>query len=230
MTERSSRAASRSPREAHGAGHRGGGTGGVHRRATARRLRRPDGRRGACHGPGGRAEHDARRTDPETFRDALNHFLPEDVAVRAAAEVAVDFDPRRDATSRVYRYRIEHGRVRSPLGRHRAWQVERPLDVSTMAVGAGAAAAGERDWAAFAGRRPGGVPHRADACFEARIERVRRARCGGDAGSHGFLPHQVRRMVGALERVGHRGLTPGSSPRWWTDPRRAPVRPRHRRD
>src|SRR5690606_29299596 len=67
---------------------------------------------------------------PETFRDALNHFLPEDVAVRAATEVAADFDPRRHATSRRYCYRIEYGTVRSPLSRHRAWQVERTLDVS----------------------------------------------------------------------------------------------------
>src|SRR2546430_8255565 len=34
---------------------------------------------------------------PRRFREALNHFLPEDIAVRAAAEVASDFDPRRQA-------------------------------------------------------------------------------------------------------------------------------------
>ena len=32
---------------------------------------------------------------PLRFREALNHFLPQDVAVRAAREVASDFDPRR---------------------------------------------------------------------------------------------------------------------------------------
>ena len=72
-----------------------------------------------------------------TCRDALNHFLPEDVVVRGVAEVAVTFDPRRHAEARRYRYRIVDGRARSPLERHRSWWVERPLDVSAMAAAMG---------------------------------------------------------------------------------------------
>src|SRR5690606_25752940 len=67
-----------------------------------------------------------------TCRDALNHYLPEDVVVHRAAEVVPDFDPRRHAVSRRYRYRIEDGRGRAPLGRRQAWQVAHPLDDAAM--------------------------------------------------------------------------------------------------
>jgi tRNA pseudouridine38-40 synthase len=144
----------------------------------------------------------------DTIRDALNHFLPEDVVVRSAAEVATDFDPRRHATSRLYRYRIEYGRVRSPLSRHRAWQLERLLSVSEMAMALMLLPRKPRDWAAFAGTVPEGYPT-VRTLRDARLDRA-----GDDAveislEADGFLPHQVRRMVGALERVGHGALSPG---------------------
>ena len=146
-----------------------------------------------------------------TFRDALNHFLPEDVVVRAAAEVAVDFDPRRHASSRVYQYRLEDGLgavARRPLGRTRAWQLGRPLDVSAMAAAMALLPVGvEQDWAAFAGAVPEGYPT-VRTMLDARVER-----CGPHAvqvtlEATGFLPHQVRMTVGALERVGGGRLAP----------------------
>jgi tRNA pseudouridine38-40 synthase len=149
--------------------------------------------------------------DATTFREALNHFLPEDVAVRAAAEVATDFDPRRHATSRRYRYRIEHGRVRSPLLRHRAWLVEQALDVSAMADALkrlpSGARTGFRDWAAFAGAVPEGYPT-VRTLIEAKLDARGPQSVEVSLEADGFLPHQVRRMVGALERVGRGRLTP----------------------
>lgn len=139
---------------------------------------------------------------PEVVRDALNHFLPEDVAVRAVAEVAAGFDPRRHAVARTYRYRIQDGRVRAPLTRHRAWQVERPLDASAMAAALALLPVGvSRDWAAFSGAVPAGYPT-VRTLLDTRVER-----CGPQAvqvmlEADGFLPHQVRLTVGALQRVG----------------------------
>ena len=145
--------------------------------------------------------------EPGRFRDALNHFLPEDVAIRAACEATLDFEPRRHALSRTYRYLIEHGRPRSPLNRRTAWQREGTLDVRSMSEAAASLPRGERDWAAFAGPLPEGRsalrtllrrevkrrgPHRLEVWMEA------------DA----FLPHQVRRTVGALEAVGAGRMTP----------------------
>ena len=142
-----------------------------------------------------------------TCRDALNHFLPEDVVVRQAVEVAVTFDPRRDAEARRYRYRIEDGRGRSPLTRHRAWQVERPLDVSAMAAAMALLPRVARDWAAFAGPVPEGYPT-VRTLLDAGVERCDARTVMVTMEADGFLPHQVRRTVGAIERVGSGRLTP----------------------
>ena len=44
----------------------------------------------------------------QKIRDAINHYLPEDVAIVCASRVADDFDPRRNATSREYRLSLIH--------------------------------------------------------------------------------------------------------------------------
>lgn len=127
----------------------------------------------------------------------LNHFLPPDIAVRAAREVERGFDPRRDARSRVYRYRIDNREVRSPLERERAWHVPKPLDVAAMQRVAGRLE-GAHDFAAFAGP------------FEGLTQRTLR-RCDVTASygrvlvemqAQAFLPHQVRRTVGPLVEAG----------------------------
>ena len=148
------------------------------------------------------------RTDPaETVRAALNHCLPEDVAVRSAVEAAPTFDPRRDASARCYRYYIEDGRSRSPLSRRDRWQRRRALDDRAMAEAATLLPHGRRDWSAFAGRISDGT-----SCVRTLLSLVVR-RAASDAlevtmEADAFLAHQVRRTVGALERVGVGALTP----------------------
>lgn len=148
-----------------------------------------------------------------TFRDALNHFLPEDVVVRQAVDVAVDFDPRRDARSRVYRYRIEDGLGlggqpgRRPLTRRQAWQVERPLDDSAMAAAVALLPRESRDWSAFAGAVPEGYPT-VRTLLDARVGRAGPQAVTVTLEADGFLPHQVRMTVGALWRVGAGRLSP----------------------
>jgi tRNA pseudouridine38-40 synthase len=137
-----------------------------------------------------------------TWRDALNHFLPEDVAVREVAEVDERFDPRRHATSRRYRYRIEDGRDRSPLTRRTAWQLPHRLDAAAMAEAAARLPRTPCDWSAFCG------PVAEGYSTVRALARCDVQRCEPDAvtvvmEAGGFLPHQVRRTVGALERVGN---------------------------
>ena len=148
-----------------------------------------------------------RHDDLATVRDAINHYLPDDVAVRAAADVDESFDPRRCATSRCYRYRIEDGRPRSPLSRRDRWQVRKHLDDGAMAEAAGLLPREERDWSAFAspledGRSPLRTLHHLSVVRTGAhtIEITMEA----DA----FLPHQVRRTAGALESVGAGASTP----------------------
>ena len=151
----------------------------------------------------------ARRDGLATVREALNRRLPADVAVRAAAEAPPAFGPRHDARARRYRYRIADGRPRSPLTRRERWQVARRLDARAMAAAAALLPRGRRDWSAFAGPLAGG---RSPLRTLLRLEVAREAD-GGIAiamEADAFLPHQVRRTAGALERVGAGALAPAA--------------------
>ena len=146
--------------------------------------------------------------DAATFRRALNHFLPEDVVVRAAVEVAADFDPRRHAQSRVYRYEIDDSGERSALRRHRAWQVRHPLDDDAMSSAAQTLPTDARDWAAFAGTVPEGYPT-VRTLRSCEVQRCSPHGLTVTVEADGFLRQQVRRIVGALERVGAGRLDAG---------------------
>ena len=149
----------------------------------------------------------ARRDDLGTVRDALNYYLPVDVAVRAAAEVGATFDPGRDASARCYRYGIEDGRPRSPLSRRDRWQRGSALDERAMAAAAALLPRTRHDWSAFAGPLEAGrSPLR--TLLNLTVERVGPHELEVTMEADAFLPHQVRRMVGAFERVGAGVLAP----------------------
>src|SRR3990172_9424488 len=76
------------------------------------------------------------RHSPDVFLRALNHHLPDQIAVRAVREVRPDFDPRRRASARWYRYTVYNGRQRPALFRRFVWQVAEPLDVEALRTGA----------------------------------------------------------------------------------------------
>ncbi len=61
--------------------------------------------------------------DLQKLQDALNAYLPRDMAVRAVQAAAADFHPRFDASSRCYRYRLFCAGVRDPLRERYAWRV-----------------------------------------------------------------------------------------------------------
>jgi tRNA pseudouridine38-40 synthase len=140
------------------------------------------------------------RLDAATLRNAFNAWLPADVVVRDVADVAPDFDPRRQALRRHYRYVIDNRPARPALERERAWHVATPLDTESMAR-AVRRLIGSHDFAAFAApvERPGAGTVREIVRFDV-------SRRGGsiycDIAGNAFLRHQVRRMVGALVEVG----------------------------
>jgi tRNA pseudouridine38-40 synthase len=145
--------------------------------------------------------------EPARWVAALNRYLPQDVAVRAACEVPSDFDPRRAARLRRYAYRIEDGGPRSPLTRRVAWQLEAPLDAAAMALAASSLPKVRRDWSAFSGPlEPGRSPLRMlPSCV---VRRCAPHRVYVLMEAESFLPHQVRRTVGALRDVGLGRVTP----------------------
>jgi tRNA pseudouridine38-40 synthase len=139
---------------------------------------------------------------PELLR-RLNAALPPDLAVRSLRAVGHDFDPRRDARWRVYRYRILANGVRRPGERHRTLEIDEPLDVAAMRAAA-ARMLGERDFAALgADARGRTVRNIAEVRVTGRGELVE-IRVTANA----FLRRMVRSVVALLMEVGRGRLAP----------------------
>lgn len=144
------------------------------------------------------------RHDAATVGRALNAHLPGDVSVRDVREVPLDFDPRRWARRRRYRYTVLNSRVRLPLWRRTAWHVERPLDVPAMQALADGLV-GRADFIACSGPlEPGRSSER--TVFEAGWRQEGCLLCF-EIEADAFLPHMVRRLVGASVSVGRGSST-----------------------
>jgi tRNA pseudouridine38-40 synthase len=141
------------------------------------------------------------RLPAETFERGANALLPEDIAVRAAAEVPLDFDSRRHALGRWYRYTIRLGTGRSPLLRQLSWQAPASqLDLDVMSEAAGSLA-GRHDFAAFT--QASEARRRATEREVRRASLCRKGRLAVfDIEANAFLPQMVRRIAGALVEVG----------------------------
>jgi len=135
---------------------------------------------------------------PKTWVEAMNHYLPKDISIRAAYEVDGGFDVRRHASSREYRYHIMNRRTPSALWRHFSESVPQPLDVEAM-NSACSVLVGERDFAPFAPATYTRSTRR--RALRAEVSR-RRDLVLFDMEATSFLPHQVRNTVGGLVKVG----------------------------
>jgi len=141
---------------------------------------------------------------PRVLQRGLNAYLPDDIAVRQISGVRDDFDPRREALSRRYRYTILNQMVPSPLWRRFAHRVAGRLDEEAMHRAA-QTLLGSRDLRAFSGP------------LEPRASSVRWLMCASvwrqealvylEVTANAFLPHQMRRTAGALMRVGRGNLS-----------------------
>lgn len=137
----------------------------------------------------------------ETWIRALNHYLPRDIAIKAAYNVDNGFDVRRDAWSREYRYSILNIPAPSPLMRKFTYFMPHSLDIEAM-DGACQVLVGEHDFASFTTVVNGGARrkvHRAEIQREGDLVVF-------DMEANSFLPHQVRNTAGALIRVGLRKM------------------------
>ena len=141
----------------------------------------------------------------ERFEGALNFYLPDEISVRAAYRVAGDFDPRRGASSRRYRYTILNSLTRSPLVRRMSHLVSERLDVRRMQEGA-KLMVGSHDFTRFAGPLED-----AGASTVRQVKEAVAGRSGStvtfEVEANAFLPHQVRRMAGALLDVGRGSIS-----------------------
>ena len=141
---------------------------------------------------------------PRTFIRALNHYLPPDIAVKSASVAPADFDPRRHARRRAYRYRIHNAPARSPLTSRFACHIPQALDVPKMQAAA-TLFLGNHDFTRFAAPiPPGKSPVR--TVFSAAITQAG-PEIIFDITANAFLRRQVRRMAGALADIGLGKLT-----------------------
>ncbi len=130
---------------------------------------------------------------------ALNAVLPPDVAARQVFRTESDFQPRYDALSREYQYRILNSPIRDPLQERYCWRVWPKLDLRRMRREA-RSLAGSHDFAAL------GSPHQPEGSTIRQIERAGWKRKKNmlvfEIVGNAFLYHMVRRIVMALVQAG----------------------------
>ena len=136
---------------------------------------------------------------------AMNAVLPRDIAVRGLAVASDGFHARYSARSRVYRYRVYGGAVRSPLLDRHALYERRPLDVGAMSAAA-ACLVGRHDLAAFGQSPTGGSTVR--EVYVAKWSTAGQPEViEFEIEANAFLRGMVRRIVGSLLQVGSGVLT-----------------------
>jgi tRNA pseudouridine38-40 synthase len=138
------------------------------------------------------------RHGPGALQQALNAYLPADIAVLNLEQCEAGFHPRFDARRRAYEYIIYNAAVRSPIGRQYAWHVKRPIDEYKMNQAA-QALVGVQDFATF-GQPPQG---------ENTVRELFTAVCRRDGKqvsifieANAFLQRMVRSIAGSLKLVG----------------------------
>ncbi len=133
------------------------------------------------------------------LQNALNAFLPADIAVQSVQQVAPDFHPRYDALSRRYRYQLYWQSARDPLRDRYAWRLDRKPELSLMQAAANDLL-GEHNFIAFgkALKEDGTTIRRIYSADWVEEEDGMSFTIIGNA----FLYHMVRRIVYVLVRIG----------------------------
>jgi tRNA pseudouridine38-40 synthase len=144
--------------------------------------------------------------DVDRVRRAVNGMLGPEVVVVRVSIAPPEFDARRSATAREYRYRISTAQVPDPFTARFVWH--RPGDLSIRAMREAARdLAGEHDFASFCRAPQGGSTVRT-------LERLAVSRRGETlevvARANAFLHQMVRSVVGTLVDVGEGRIEPAS--------------------
>jgi len=136
----------------------------------------------------------------KAYSHGLNHYLPEDIAVRAAYRVNNLFNVRQNAVSREYKYYIHNSPTRSPIRRTLSYWLQGKLDVKKMNRACDSLL-GKHDFASFVTALEDKKKSTVRTVFKAEWEKDEDTVVFTIL-ANSFLPHQVRNMVGALIEVG----------------------------
>jgi len=145
---------------------------------------------------------------PNKLRRALNGVLPPDVQVLEAADAAPDFDARRSAVCKEYRYYLWADEVIPPDRRLYAAHVRRPMNLEAVRAAA-PLFVGRHDFAAFSAN-----PHREVESTVREVFALEVVEDGPLVTLHvrgeGFLYKMVRSIAGFLIAVGIGKEKPGA--------------------
>lgn len=136
---------------------------------------------------------------PEKIKDALNFYLPKDIAVFEIKKVRDDFHARYHAKSKIYEYTIWNSAQKPLFERDQVLWLPQPLDEKIMHRAA-QCLVGEHDFRSFCDRMEVNedTRKRIDAISVIRKKHLVILRVRGN----GFLRHMVRVIVGTLIEVG----------------------------
>ena len=140
-----------------------------------------------------------RSFDTDELQRALNSLLPNDIVIRDLAPAPDNFDPRHDARSRLYEYRVLNRKIASAFEYRYSWLVRDELDLAAMNASA-QIFVGEHDFAAFRslGSSVKTTVRRVLASEWTRTGDVLFYRIEANS----FLRHMVRAMVAAMIEAG----------------------------
>jgi tRNA pseudouridine38-40 synthase len=147
-------------------------------------------------------------TDTERVRRAVNRMLGPEVVLRSVDRVPGDFDARRNATARTYRYTILNRDVPDPFLARHAWWVPNPLDVSVLRLAADPFI-GEHDFAAFCRRGVEGSTTMRRVLVSRWIPDDRPGVLVYEVRANAFCWQMVRSLVGTIVEAGMGKRCPG---------------------
>ena len=130
----------------------------------------------------------------------LNFFLPDDIVVKQAIDMPLDFDPRRGSTGKVYLYRIINRNHPSALLRNFSWNVLKALDLDAMREAA-THFIGEKNFSSFMAA-DSDANHPVREITSVEILKKEDGLVEIEVRGTAFLRHMVRIMVGTLVAVG----------------------------
>jgi tRNA pseudouridine38-40 synthase len=141
------------------------------------------------------------RIDPNALQRGLNALLPDDILIKKAEHVPLDFHAMYSAKGKTYEYRILNRKEPDVFLRSYAWHLAKDLDIEAMHKCI-STLCGKHDFSSF---RSSGSGNRNSVREMTRAELH-----GPDQGllrlvfeADGFLRHMVRNIVGTLVQVGH---------------------------
>ena len=137
----------------------------------------------------------------QELMDAINGYLPEDIAVLSLKTASERFHSRYNAIAKTYEYRLYIGNAKPVMDRKYVWQPEEKPDLERMRTAA-AYVLGEHDFKSFCGNKKMKKPtvRRIDRIEVEEIPERQEAvlRFTGN----GFLQNMVRILTGTLVECG----------------------------